>query len=180
MLMRILAIYLLLVAGFYSLLYFSVPQNPTPPHKSARSGKTDKAQNVKSDEAQKCHFIKSEVQTPHSNDRNNESTNQSDGGLYQTYLVSGTVVAIAAIGTGFVVWKQVVALKNIERAWIVLKQEPQLPSVNVMKRTVSEEQTQDPYLRFICTFVNKGKTPARITGCNMQFSLTPKLPKRPS
>jgi hypothetical protein len=96
------------------------------------------------------------------------------------YKISAPVIGLITLLTLGAVIKQIKAIKNIERAWIVLKGEPQFPSADVVRRTISGEQTQDPYLRFVCTFINKGKTPARITGCNMQFSLTQKLPKRPS
>jgi len=179
MLMRILTIYLLLVAAFYSLLSFSRPQNPTA-DKSAHSKQEDIGQENKTDEASDRDSLNCEIKTPRSDEAQNDSANQTEKGwLYRTYLISGPVIGIIALGTGIMVWRQIVALKRIERAWIVLRGRPQLPSIELMKRMVGGERPQ-PYLYFMCTFINMGKTPAMIVSCEMKFSLIDKLPKRPN
>lgn len=140
---------------------------------------TETADNRKNEESRNV-FPNVGASAIHDSKANPERYNreqQSPDWVDLVYKISSPILVVITLFTLAMVYKQVDSLKNIERAWIVLK-EHTLPIPLVLRQSVTKPE-QFPYLPFRCVFTNSGKTPARITECRMQFGLTKRLPEKP-
>lgn len=96
--------------------------------------------------------------------QNTTESNAQHDWLYQLYLVSGPVVVIVTLATAFVVWRQVVSLRTIERAWITVN--PQKGNPGLFTIPVGGDV---PLNVFDVSIKNVGKTPARLTQIALKY-----------
>jgi hypothetical protein len=164
------------------LLYSPIPQSDQQPS-SDNDALTAQAQSGK---VVPSHAPDSSIEQPDASEGNQPATqkqahpDQRDW-ITTVYYISGPLVFIVALGTAILVWRQIEAMRSVERAWIVVKKDAYtLPSSAVLYSTNREPDPQGraPYLYFQCTFTNVGKTPAKITACDMSFTCAKTLPTK--
>jgi hypothetical protein len=136
-------------------IFFSVPQQPTT-NKSAKSDQSNISKQEGGEQPDKAVPAQPCPQSATTNQKKDESANDSKDWIYRTYLISGPIVGIIAFATAFLVWRQIHTLKAVERAWLVVTTEP--------PRTLSKGKGGWIYqgYGFEWYVKNCGKTPAFI------------------
>lgn len=153
-----------LALAFFSILMLSVNSPASP--EGAASYQSDVGQQQKQGKSSTLSGEYS-AQTYQSNAKPNSTSRDSPGWLYRTYLISGPIVAIVALGTGVVVWRQIVALQTIERAWVMVDLATDI------------EITEDKILVGQLTYTNNGQTPAWVHGVWLKFDCFKAVPHKP-
>jgi|GEM_PF-4878400 len=97
------------------------------------------------------------------NDKTNRTHPEPQDWLYRTYLISGPIVGIIALGTGILVWRQIIALRRIERAWLLVTDVEYTEYPEVVKR--DERRISGAYF----AVKNYGKSPAWIASIGGSF-----------
>jgi hypothetical protein len=141
------------------LLWFGIlsPQQPATGKGKEALKKYEAQQN---EQTQDCAPVTVQCcpQAQNSKAKSDDSDAESKSWTYRAYLISGPFVVVVTIGTLILVWRQIRAMKQIERAWLVVTTEPPHTMVKAKGRSWFENGFGfDWYIR------NCGKTPAFIT-----------------
>ena len=124
---------------------------------------------------------KSYTQTEDSNAQQRKPNNEAPDWFYRTYLISGPIIGILTLATAIVVWKQVVTLRQIERAWVIASLEwASSRGQRVFQEASTTPPSETTYIELKFTLENSGKTPAWIIGSWMRHDVVTKVPDRPS
>jgi hypothetical protein len=136
-------------------------------------------QNKTQTEATDSLAAQTDTQNKNTDSTTNKTKSDPPDWLYRIYLVSGPIVVIVSIGTGFVVWRQVVALRQIERAWLMVD----VDWLPVVQKEVCGEivcgEPQEITANFRLTYRNCGQTPAWVIEKRVCYTTASPLPKRP-
>jgi hypothetical protein len=123
---------------------------PVPPQNQLLSGQQNSVANQEKSNQSNCAVAcKSSCGNKQASKNESQAPNKNRDTLDTIYKVSSPIVAIVGVGTLVLVWRQIRAIHNSERAWLL-----------VTGGTV-ERSTHGMHARF--DLKNWGKSPARIT-----------------
>ena len=144
--------YLLLVV-----LIVSLSQQGQKPltKESEKDGKQTVAQQQAQGQKLNPVAVQSNIQCECTKNKSDSSKDESKDRLYRTYLISGPIAAVLSVGTIILVWRQIITLRRVERAWVVLSvlKPPDHLSWLKIANFVSKIETT-------LQFTNIGNTPA--------------------
>jgi hypothetical protein len=149
------------------LCILSVPQEPAT-NKGKESLKTNKTQQKEQTQNYPPVAVQCYPQTPQTQPKSDNSDAEPKSWLYRLYLLSGPIIGVVTVGTLVLVWKQIKALHNVERAWLLQSVEDVLP-VQIDKKGPWTAKTA------VFQVKNWGKTPARLKKVTLKVAVVEKI-----
>ena len=137
------------------------------PHQSKVSQQQPVTQEAKPAESSPGISRDSDVHAKASDTKKEDSDPETSGRLYTAYLVSGPIVVALSLGTFVLVWRQIRAIHNSERSWVMVDVEwtPLYQGVTIQERTGIDEKAPGTYtvVSLRIKYANEGKTPAWVS-----------------
>jgi hypothetical protein len=112
----------LFITVFFGIAILS-PQHPATDKSTATKQREVSQRQIQQTQPREALSVQANPQQNKTQEKESNSKAESQDRLYKTYLISGPIIGIIAFATGILVCIQIRAIKQIERAWIVVSTE---------------------------------------------------------